>query len=422
MRPGDVLTVAASVASLQRSQWRGMEDIRRRQLAALEETLAFAREHVPHYRSRRIDPVRGDPLGQLSRFPVLTKRDLQAAGKSLLADGVDEASTFSSRTSGSTGEPTVTWFDRRAWLQARYSLKLRRMLSHGLGLGASVLIVSETEVHERMAGAGWLFRQDYLSLRAPIAHHVGEILRLRPDALYAFPSYLADLLDHCDLERIELPPVKVVFTSSEVLAPSLRRRLQARLHARVCDIYGSTEFKEVAWQCKAGSYHVNHESVWIECEPPESAGGPGHLLLTTLVNRAAPLIRYRVGDLGRLQSVRCACGREGPALGDLEGREGEMLRLADGRRFSPYLLTTAIEDVPGLRQYQFAQTAANELELRYVALDGHAVDEGALLSRIALLVGDSLRVSAKRVPEIPRTPGGKRSVLVREGAAGAPAG
>jgi len=421
MRPGDVLTIAASVASLQRSQWRSTEGIRKRQLAALEETLAFAREHVPHYRSRRIDPVRGDPLVQLSRFPVLTKRDLQAAGKSLLADGVDEAGVFRSRTSGSTGEPTVTWFDRRAWLQARYSLKLRRMLGHGLGLGASVLIVSETDVHERMAGAGWLFRQDYLSLKAPMARHVGEILRRRPDALYAFPSYLADLLDHCDLEGIGLPPVKVVFTSSEVLAPSLRRRLQDRMHARVCDIYGSTEFKEVAWQCKAGTYHVNHESVWIECESPESAGGPGNLLLTTLVNRAAPLIRYRVGDLGRLQSVRCACGREGPALSDLAGREGEMLRLADGRRFSPYLLTTAIEDVPGLRQYQFA-LMADGLELRYAALDGCAVDEGLLLSRIALLVGDGLRVSAKRVPEIPRTRGGKRSVLVREVAAGAPAG
>jgi phenylacetate-CoA ligase len=421
MRPGDVLTIAASVASLQRSQWRSTEDIRRRQLAALDETLAFARERVPHYRSQRIEPVRGDPVGQLSRFPVLTKRDLQAAGKSLLADGVVEASTFRSRTSGSTGEPTMVWFDRRAWLQARYSLKLRRMLSHGIGLGASVLIVSETEVHERMAGAGWLFRQEYLSLRTPIGRHVEEILRLRPDALYAFPSHLGDLLDHCDREGIELPPVKVVFTSSEVLAPSLRRRLQERLHARVCDIYGSTEFKEVAWQCKAGSYHVNHESVWIERESPESAGGPGNLLLTTLVNRAAPLIRYRVGDLGRLQSVRCACGREGPALSDLEGREGEMLRLADGRRFSPYLLTTAIEDVPGLRQYQFVQ-AADGLELRYVALDGCAVDEGLLLSRIAPLVGDSLRVSAKRVPEIPRTRGGKRSVLVRAGAAGVPAG
>lgn len=424
MRPGDFLTIAAGVASLQRSQWLGTEKIRSRQLAALERTLAFALARVPHYRNLCIDRVPGDPQAQLSQFPVLTKRGLQAAGRSLLADGVDEASVFSSRTSGSTGEPTVTWFDRQSWLQARYSLKLRRMLSHGLGLGASVLIVSEADEGQlaehrrsRLAGAGWLFRQDFISLRASLAQHAEKILRLRPDALYAFPSYLADLLDYCDREKIGLPPVKVVFTSSEVLAPSLRRRLQERLGARVCDVYGCTEFKEVACQCEAGCYHVNHESVWIESEPAASARDPGHLLLTTLVNRAAPLIRYRVGDLGRLQSVRCGCRREGPALTDLEGREGEMLQLPDGRRFSPYLLTTAIEDVPGLRQYQFVQTAADALELRFVALNGSAVDQGLLMSRVARLFGDGLRVSVKSVPEIARTPGGKRSVLVREGVA-----
>jgi phenylacetate-CoA ligase len=428
MRPSDALTIAAGVVSLQRSQWRRTEDIRRRQLAGLDETLTFALERVPHYRSLRID-ARGDPLERLLRFPHLTKRDLQRAGTSMLADGVDEASVFHSRTSGSTGEPTVTWFDRRTWLYARYSLKLRRMLSHGLGIGASVLIVSEADQPQlqdhrktRMAGAGWLFRQEYLSLRASLAQHVEEIRRLRPDAIYAFPSYLADLLDHCDREDIELPAVKVVFTSSEVLPPALRRRLQERLWARVCDVYGCTEFKEIAGQCDAGSYHVNHESVWIECEPPARESEPGFLLLTTLINRAAPLIRYRVGDLGRLQWIRCACGREGPALSDLEGREVELLQLADGRRISPYLLTTAIEDVPGLSRYQFVQTGADRLELRFVALDSQPVDQGAIVSRLSGLLGNGLQLCAKQVSVIPRTPGGKRKVFVREGAAVAGAG
>ena len=75
MRPSDALTIAASVVSLQRSQWRRTEDIRRRQLAALDETLAFALERVPHYRSLGIAPG-GDPHERLSRFPPLTKRNL----------------------------------------------------------------------------------------------------------------------------------------------------------------------------------------------------------------------------------------------------------------------------------------------------------------------------------------------------------
>src|SRR5262245_13610511 len=296
MRTRDALTVAASVASLQRSQWQCAERIRQHQHERLAETLAFALERVPYYRSLGIDansckPGSHDAPEWLARFPVLTKHDLQTAGRSMLADGVDETHAFSSRTSGSTGEPTVTWFDRRTWLYGRYAVKLRRMLGCGLGLGACVLIVSEASGQElekhrqaRMAGAGWLFRQEYVSLRAPLASHVDQIRHLRPDALYAFPSYLADLLDYCESTGLELPPVKVVFTSSEILTDTLRRRLRERLHARVCDVYGCTEFKEVAWQCEAGCYHVNHESVWVECERSTDDAGTGALLLTTLIN------------------------------------------------------------------------------------------------------------------------------------------
>jgi phenylacetate-CoA ligase len=106
-------------------------------------------------------------------------------------------------------------------------------------------------------------------------------------------------------------------------------------------------------------------------------------------------------------------------LSHLEGREVELLELPGGRRLSPYLLTTAIEDVGGLRQYQFVQTAADRLELRFVALDGSSIDEGLLVSRLRGLLGDALRVQSQPVAEIPRTRGGKRKVFVREASAAA---
>jgi phenylacetate-CoA ligase len=423
MRAGDALAIASSVLGLQRSQWLSAARIRDRQLGELRATLEFALQRVPHYRKLQIDRSSRDPRDWLSQFPILSKSDVQGAGRALLADSLDEQDLHRSHTSGSTGEPTVSWFDRRTWLYCKYALKLRRMLGCGLGPGTTVLIVSEadeTDLREkrstRMTGAGWLYGQEYLSLRGALDEHIRELQRLRPDAIYAFPSYFADLLDHCERERIELPPVRVVFTSSEVLTDALRRRLSEQLHAHVCDVYGCTEFKEVAWQCKSGSYHVNHESVWIEIRH-ESDDASGAVLLTTLINRAAPLIRYRIGDLGRLDWISCACGREGPVLSGLEGREVELLALPDGRRLSPYLLTTAVEEVAGLRQYQFVQTAANRLEMRFVAFDGQSVDRTELHERLGSMLGQELQVRLLAVPAIPRTPGGKRKVFVRAPAA-----
>jgi phenylacetate-CoA ligase len=421
MKLREGLQVAISVARLQRSQWQSAAGIRARQEERLGAILTFARRQVRWYRRLDIDLSHGTPADWLARFPILTKRDLQTHDGALLADGTDRDRLYSSRTSGSTGEPTVTWFDRRAWLYAKYALKLRRMLSCELGPGTRVLIVSEAgeeklhlERESMLPGQGLLFRQAYLSLHAPIEDHVNEIRKLRPHAIYGFPSWFSDLLDHCERRNIALAPVKVVFTSSEIISASLRRRLSERLGARVCDVYGCTEFKEIAWQCEAGRYHINHESVWVETEPSEDAAAPGGLLLTTLINRAAPLIRYRVGDLGRLDWAHCACGRQGPALSALAGREVELLKLRDGRRLSPYLLTTAVEDIAGLGQYQFVQTTADCLEMRFTALDGCSPDAATMQYRLDGLLRGNMQVRLASVNAIPRTPGGKRQVFVRD--------
>lgn len=422
MRLNDALRVGMSTAWLQRSQWRSAARIREYQRSRLGRMLMFALSRVPYYRCLGIDIRHGSPADWLARFPVLTKRDLQTADDALLADDTSKDRLHSSRTSGSTGEPTVTYFDRPAWLLTKYALKLRRMLNCGLGPGTRVLIVSEADEEKLqsqraavMTGQGRFFHQTYLSLHTPLETHVREIQTLQPHAIYAFPSYFSDLLDYCERDGIALPPIKVVFTSSEIIPASLRRRLSEYLSARVCDVYGCTEFKEIAWQCEAGCYHINHESVWIETLPDDTdAGAPGTLLLTTLINRAAPLIRYRVGDLGRLEWTQCACGREGPALSALAGREVELLELPDGRRLSPYLLTTAVEDIPGLRQYQYVQTAADRLELRYSMLNGHSPDPALLHARLRALLGEYMQVQLMPVATIPRTPGGKRKVFVRD--------
>jgi len=425
MRLSDALCIGIATARLQRSQWRSEADIRAYQQARLRQVLTFALQRVPHYQRLDVDTRDGRPADWLARFPVLAKRDLQLAGDDLLAEGSSKGRLHSSRTSGSTGEPTITYFDRSAWLLTRYALKLRRMLSYGLGPGTRVLIVSEADETRLKAqrevvltGEGRLFRQVYLSLHMPLEDHVREVQNLRPQAIYGFPSYFSDLLDHCEHNGVVLPPVKVVFTSSEIMPAALRRRLTVTLGARVCDIYGCSEFKEIAWQCGAGSYHVNHESVWIESVPDAETEGPGTLLLTTLVNRAAPLIRYRVGDLGRLEWTRCSCGREGPTLSELVGREVELLELPDGRRLSPYLLTTAVEDVAGLRQYQFVQTAADCLELRFSTLNGSSPDRALLQARLHALLGKDVELRLKEVAAIPRTSGGKRQVFVRDPAVG----
>ena len=66
------------------------------------------------------------------------------------------------------------------------------------------------------------------------------------------------------------------------------------------------------------------------------------MVLSSLCNRAMPLLRYDIGDRAVFGSNSCACGRASLHLIEFSGREGEMIALPAGRRISPYLLTTVV--------------------------------------------------------------------------------
>jgi phenylacetate-CoA ligase len=413
----DSIRIATQLASAGRSQWWPKDRIRRHQDKKLVDTLRFAVEKVPHYRDLGLKADQIRSAADLEQFPALTKNILQQNQARLLADGVTLETCKTSITSGSTGEPTTSAFDRNTWLLCKYALKVRRLLAYGVGIGKRVLLVSEMHPDEiadssRVLGAGLLFGQRYVSIHQPISHGLDEIRRFRPHAIYAFPSYLAELLEYCERQQEALPRLGTIFTSSEVLSAGLRQRLMNAFLADVCDVYGNTEFKEVAWQCRSKRYHVNFESTWVETVD-ETEDGFGTVLLTTLVNRAMPLIRYRVGDRVRIGAGECDCGRNGPWLDAVSGREVDMLILADGRRLSPYLLTSIIELDPAVRRYQIVQLSPSELTIRYLTAPGNEINEPQLRRSIAELLGEAQQIHFDHVADLPRTERGKQKVFIR---------
>ncbi|MEU1526555.1 phenylacetate--CoA ligase family protein [Nocardia rhamnosiphila] len=80
-------------------------------------------------------------------------------------------------------------------------------------------------------------------------------------------------------------------------------------------IYSSAGDTGTAWECREhNGLHLWEDLVLAENLEPGGrgtvpAGEVGELVATDLDNQAAPLIRYRSGDLVRLDPGRCGCGR-----------------------------------------------------------------------------------------------------------------
>ena len=91
--------------------------------------LRYAVDRVPFYRSLNLDPECLNTLDDLQRFPVIRKADLQERPTDFLSRDFDPAALHRSRSSGATGQPTVTYFCDTSWITGKYALKARRLLT-----------------------------------------------------------------------------------------------------------------------------------------------------------------------------------------------------------------------------------------------------------------------------------------------------
>jgi phenylacetate-CoA ligase len=310
------------------------------------------------------DPIlQLDPYRALAAMSPVSKLDLRRAGAQVLDGGRIVQDWLSSSSSGSTGEPFRVYYEPRAWARLKHLVKLRARRACGLRLSDRVAVLDAVSP----TPAARMSRWSRISVLQPAAQIAREIADFSPTVLYGLPSALLEAARAGRSWR-HREGVRAVFTSGELLTRAARESLIDAYGAPVHDIYGTSESKEIAWECSHGGMHVNADVVHLEVldELGDAApvGVEGDLVVTVLVNRAMPLFRYRTGDRGSLVAGNCSCGRMSPLMGVVTGRASDMLVLQDGHRISPYAVTCALERVDGLVRYQVSQLDSTRLRVR----------------------------------------------------------
>jgi phenylacetate-CoA ligase len=200
-----------------------------------------------------------------------------------------------------------------------------------------------------------------LDATTPVAELVEPLNRQQPEFLYSYPSVLSLLaIEQLD-GRLRIAPSTIV-SSGETHTEDLERTVRAAWDVGWFQIYGTTEVPFLGAHC---SYHTGlhlFEDLAIvevvdEHDRPVVPGQPGHrLLVTNLVNRVQPLIRYAISDMVTVDPQPCPCGRPFRLLRNIAGRNDDILRppaLRGGRiAVHPLALRGVMAAVPGLKQYR----------------------------------------------------------------------
>jgi len=316
------------------------------------------------------DPIlQRDPYRALAALPPVSKLELRQAGSRVLSGGRIDPRWRSSASSGSTGEPFRVYYEPRAWATLKYAIKLRARRACGVGPTDRVVILDAVppgtagSPMEQAMGCG------RISVLQPAAAVAAALVAFQPDVIYGLPSALHEAARALQArgDRLHLT---AVFTSGELLDDSVRQRLATAFEAPIYDVYGTSETKEIAWECPQGGMHLNNDVVRLEVLDDAGrslpTGQEGNLVATLLVNRAMPLLRYLTGDRGALLPGTCVCGRSSPLMGVVTGRTADMLVLRGGQRISPYALTCALERVGGVLRYQVSQLDPARVRVRAI--------------------------------------------------------
>lgn len=380
--------LAADALAVMRAPGLGADRLRalaRRRLSALLHTAGRNEFYRRRLREAGVTPtsllLERDPSAVLAALPPVTKTELRDAAEQLLPEAGPRPEWFSSASSGSTGEPFRVHYDPRAWATLKYLVKLRaRRLC---GVRATHRLALLDAVPAAGTRAGGFARVARISVLQPAADVATQLAAFAPDGVYGLPSALLEAAAALRA-RGERLRIRRIFSSGELLQAGTRTALAEAFDGRVYDIYGSSETKEIAWECPAGGMHVNADVLRVEIVDDAGRllpdGAEGQIVVTPLVNHAMPLLRYRVGDRGSLLPHRCRCGRAFPLLGVVTGREADVVVLHGGRRISPYALTCALERVGEVRRYQVTQLGPGRVRVRAIADVG--ADRPALAERI----------------------------------------
>jgi phenylacetate-CoA ligase len=409
-----------------RREWRSREATSAWQRRRIIRLVHRAFEQVPLYRDRYreagIRPCDVRTWDDIARLPLIDKADLiEGFPDRVVARDVRLDDCLLSTSSGSSGRMlTIAHRASRNW---PYALATQRLLRWCTGSAypfwyrQAYIYTSPFPVPEQR----FVYPLRFIPTTTDPAQMLAELRGFRPNVLTCYPSVLRDLIaaDATSMRSLGLHGVSV---SSEASGQDERDAWAALLGCPVRDEYSSEELTRIAAQCPHGRYHLMEDITYLEVVDPETGeptDGVGEIVGTELHNDAMPFIRYRQGDLARISSETCPCGRPSRLLLELAGRANDGFWTTAGEWLSPGLLLDAcyrtLMALPNaVAAYRLVQAEAGCARLDVVP--GKAWSEavpdrlGSVLSRE---LDGRLRVTVERVEALERGAGGKRATVVR---------
>jgi phenylacetate-coenzyme A ligase PaaK-like adenylate-forming protein len=276
----------------------------------LREMIAVARTKEVYRTALPNRPING--TDDLKHCKIMSRADLDPFFSHRITEECEMTGGFVTRSGGSTGIPKFSYFNKCDW-------------EHMLANAGEIFRVCGFGPADRIAncmGAGDLyggfisFNAVFYEIGATVFPFAGAFSAdsflglwkdFRINALAGVSVSFMPVLRECKRRDEDFHLEKIMYAGQPMSDPD-RRWLKVALGAKVISsIIGTTEANQLAYQdssCEGLVHRLIDDYNFVEVVDGQGhsvrAGDIGDILVTTLQKTALPLIRYRIGDQGRL--------------------------------------------------------------------------------------------------------------------------
>jgi phenylacetate-CoA ligase len=357
---------------------------------------------------------------KIESIPILEKKDI--INNLDIIRTVNEKDGLVSLTGGTTGASMKVIYTKKD-MQERFAILDHFRAKHGYELGKKTAWFSgKNLISQKDIKKGICSHYDFINkIRFYSTFHINQnnfdvywdsLIKFKPEFIVGFPSSVYEICEIADSKGLRLNyKVKIFFPTAETVLPKHREVIGRVLGCKLVDQYASSEGAPFILECTKGNLHIHpltgiFEVVDEYMQPAEE----GELLVTSFTTHGTPLIRYRVGDRIKLDTLnkQCDCGSSFPLVDKIEGRSTDYILSPTHGKVNLGNISNSTKDVIGVIQFQVIQQELNHVKVLVVATTNFSLAEkNKFKTSLAERFGDQIAIELKIVNEITKEKSGK---------------
>ena len=377
---------------LENSQYLPETTLLEFQWQRLRSHLGYVYEKNEFYRKRfkkaGIHPDDINSRHDIMKLPILTKEEIRRNQGEMISSGFKPENLLKFKTGGSTGKALEIYITEEC-SELRNACARRHDRWSGWEVGEPIgAIWGNPEIPKDFKSklrSSLLRPTIYLDTMSLDADSVREFSRqwakAKPTLLFGHAHSIYILAAYVAELGIDSIKPRGIITTSMMLLPHERKVIEKVFELKVFDRYGCEEVSLIGSECEEHvGMHMNIEHLFIEFVRDDGSwcanGEPGRIIVTDLMNKAMPMIRYQVEDVAAPSARKCSCGRGLPLMEKVTGRVADFLVKRNGTRVAGVsLIENTLTKIPGIQQLQIIQENIDLIVLNVVP--GPTFDESS---------------------------------------------